>query len=154
MKLGDELSDSPKRMTVAAERPAIVCRCSLALPPWIDRSVKVSPAVPPTSWEVSELALVLSVPVPLVAPRIMPGCSAARLMPRRPVGMLSMTSLVTTFCTEALCTSTSGVSPVTVIVSASVPTFISALMVAVDEPVTSMPSRLTVLNPVSVNVTV
>jgi hypothetical protein len=33
VKLGDELSDSPKRMTVAAERPAIVCRCSLALPP-------------------------------------------------------------------------------------------------------------------------
>ena len=41
-------------------------------------------------------------------------------MPRRPVGMLSMTSLVTTFWTAALCTSTSGVSPVTVIVSASV----------------------------------
>ena len=54
----------------------------------------------------------------------------------------------------ALCTSTIGVSPVTVIVSASVPTLSSALMVAVNDPVSSMPSRLNVLNPCSVNVTV
>ena len=39
--------------------------------------------------------------------------------------------------------STIGVSPVTVIVSASAPTFMSALIVAVNEPVSSMPSRLT-----------
>ena len=39
--------------------------------------------------------------------------------------------------------STIGVSPVTVIVSSSAPTFMSALIVAVNEPVSSMPSRLT-----------
>ena len=50
--------------------------------------------------------------------------------------------------------STIGVSPVTVIVSASVPTRISALMAAVNEPVNSTPSRLTLLNPVSEKVTV
>jgi hypothetical protein len=54
VKLGELLSDSPKRIVVAAETPPIVCRCSAGFPPWIDRSVKVSPAVPPTSWEVSE----------------------------------------------------------------------------------------------------
>ena len=41
----------------------------------------------------------------------------------------------------------------TVIVSASVPTFRSALTVAVNDPVSSIPSRLTVLKPVSVKVT-
>ena len=54
----------------------------------------------------------------------------------------------------ALCTSTTGVSPVTVIVSASAPTLRSALMVAVNEPVSSIPSRLTVLKPCRVKVTV
>ena len=44
--------------------------------------------------------------------------------------------------------------PETVIVSAMAPTFRSALMVAVNEPVSSMPSRLTVAKPDSVNVTV
>ena len=55
---------------------------------------------------------------------------------------------------RALWTSTIGLSPVTVTVSASAPTFRSALMVAVNEPVSSIPSRLKVLNPVSVKVTV
>src|SRR6266511_3019218 len=48
--------------------------------------------------------------------------------------------------------STTGVSPVTVIVSASAPTFSSALTVIVPEPASSSPSRFTVLNPVSVKV--
>ena len=52
-----------------------------------------------------------------------------------------------------LCTSTIGDSPVTVIVSSSEPTRSSALTVDTNVPVSSMPSRLTVLNPVSVNVT-
>ena len=83
----------------------------------------------------------------------MPGVSAARLMPRRPVGIASTTSLETTFWTVALCTSTSGVSPVTVMVSARVPTFISAVTLATNEPDSSMPSRRKVWNPGSVNVT-
>ena len=54
----------------------------------------------------------------------------------------------------AFCTSTTGDSPVTVTVSSSAPTFISAATVSVTEPASSMPSRLTVLNPGSVKVTV
>ena len=50
--------------------------------------------------------------------------------------------------------STTGVSPVTVMDSSRAPTCISALMVAAKDPVSSTPSRRTVLNPVSVNVTV
>ena len=46
-----------------------------------------------------------------------------------------------------------GLSPVTVTDSSRDPTFISAFTVAVNEPVSSMPSRLNVLNPVSVKVT-
>jgi len=54
----------------------------------------------------------------------------------------------------ALCTSTIGVSPATVIVSDSDPTFISALTVATNSLGSSMPSRLTVLKPGREKVTV
>ena len=65
-----------------------------------------------------------------------------------------MISLVSTVCRCALCTSTIGDSPVTVMVSSSAPTRRSAFTVAMNDPVSSMPSRLTVLKPGSVNVTV
>ena len=65
-----------------------------------------------------------------------------------------MSSSDRTCCRFALCTSTTGLSPVTVIVSSSEPTRRSAFTVAVNDPVSSMPSRFTVLKPASVNVTV
>ena len=70
------------------------------------------------------------------------------------VGIAAMMSLFIVVCTFALWTSTIGVSPVTVIVSARAPTFRSALIVATNVPLSSMPSRFTVLKPGSVNVTV
>ena len=51
-------------------------------------------------------------------------------------------------------TSTTGVSPVTVIVSCRAPTRISIGIVSVAVPPSSMPSRLTVVKPGSVNVSV
>ena len=63
-----------------------------------------------------------------------------------------MVSLLRTTSRRAFCTSTTGDSPVTVIVSSRPPTRISTGMVSVCEPVSSMPSRLTVLKPGSVNV--
>ena len=68
--------------------------------------------------------------------------------------MALTTSLLSVISRFAFCTSTTGLSPVTVIVSASEPTLSSALMVAVNVPVNSTPSRLNVLNPAKVNVTV
>jgi len=62
-------------------------------------------------------------------------------------------SLLMVTSRRELWTSTTGVSPVTVIVSATAPTLRSALTVAVNEPVSSMPSRRTPLNPVRENVT-
>jgi hypothetical protein len=53
----------------------------------------------------------------------------------------------------ALVTSTIGLSPVTVIVSSSAPTRSSAFTVALKSLESSTPSRLNVLNPVSVKVT-
>ena len=47
-----------------------------------------------------------------------------------------------------------GLSPETVMVSSTVPTFMSALTFAVKADVSSMPSRFTPLKPVKVNVTV
>ena len=69
------------------------------------------------------------------------------------LGIELKTSLLTVVCRFTLWTSTTGVAPDTVTVSSTVPTFRSAFMVAVNEPVSSMPSRLNVLNPVNVNVT-
>ena len=65
-----------------------------------------------------------------------------------------MTSLLSTRCWVEFCVSTTGASPVTVIVSATVPTRRSTFTVAVNDPASSIPSRLTVLKPASVNVTV
>ena len=69
------------------------------------------------------------------------------------VGTVVRVSLLSVVCRRTLSTSTMGVSPLTVIVSATPPTFISALIEATNDPVNSTPSRLTVLNPGRVNVT-
>ena len=65
-----------------------------------------------------------------------------------------MVSLLSTDWRRALCVSTIGVSPVTVIVSATAPTRIDMLIGITPAPVTSTPSRLTVVKPVSEPVTV
>src|SRR5436190_14169756 len=65
-----------------------------------------------------------------------------------------MTRALITVSRRVFCTSTTGDSPVTVTVSSRAPTFISIGIVIVAEPASSMPSRLTELNPGSVNVTV
>ena len=57
-------------------------------------------------------------------------------------------------CARALRVSTSGASPETVIVSATLPSCISMSTVAVNSARSSIPVRLTVLKPGSVNVTV
>ena len=77
------------------------------------------------------------------------------MMPAYPlaVGIAFTTSPLSVVCRLVLWTSTIGVSPVTVIVSVTAPTFISAFTVAVKDPVSSMPSRTTVVKPGSVNVT-
>jgi len=65
----------------------------------------------------------------------------------------SASSRVTTSRRIVFCTSTTGVSPDTVTVSAIAPTRISAFTGAVKFASSTTPSRLTVLNPASVNVT-
>ena len=68
------------------------------------------------------------------------------------VGIASRMSRSTTNCAVLLLTSTVGV-PETVMVSSRVPTSNDGLTVALNTPWMMMPSRRTVLNPVSVNVT-
>ena len=68
-------------------------------------------------------------------------------------GSVSSRSFDITVCLRTFWVSTSGVAPLTVIVSATAPTWRSAFTVAVKPAVSSMPSRLTVLKPVIVNVT-
>ena len=65
----------------------------------------------------------------------------------------SVTMLLSMTCDcREFWTSTVGLSPVTRIVSASAPTCIVMLMVAVIDPVRTTASRLTTLKPGSVNV--
>ena len=64
-----------------------------------------------------------------------------------------MKSLSSVVCRLTLWTSTIGDSAVTTIVSSSVPTFMSPLMTATNDPLNSMLSRRTVLKPASENVT-
>ena len=84
----------------------------------------------------------------------MPGVSDTTLIAVFwPLGSASSSSLDSTFCWRVFCVSMSGVSPLTVIVSSTAPTCMSALTVAVKPAVTWMPSRFTELKPASENVT-
>ena len=94
-------------------------------------------------------------PTSRAAPGVVtPGMRTAAPWMLRAAGSTSSTSRVNTVCFVTLCTSTSGVTPDTVIVSSSVPTLMSALTVAVKFPVNSMPSRFTDAKPASAKVTV
>ena len=81
-----------------------------------------------------------------------PGTAFSRVPTERFPGMASITSALSTVSRRVVWTSTTGVSPVTVIVSATAPTRISAGIVSVAVPLSSMPSRLTMLKPDSLNV--
>ena len=85
---------------------------------------------------------------------VTPGTSSMMPFQLLAAGVFATSSPLRICWRAAFCTSTTGVSPVTVIVSSSAPTFMSALICTVPEPASSMPSRLTVLKPVSENVTV
>src|SRR5438552_3683394 len=69
------------------------------------------------------------------------------------VGIASSVSRAMVVCCRTFWISTTDASPETVIVSATVPTFISALTCAVNPVVSSMPSRLNVAKPGSVKLT-
>ena len=84
---------------------------------------------------------------------VRPGTSTARFWNCRAEGMLVMMALSITCCRRALCTSTIGLTPLTVIVSWTPPTRICVFTVAVSEPDSSMPSCWTVPKPVNVKVT-
>ena len=69
-------------------------------------------------------------------------------------GSTAITSPSTTASRRVDCTSTTGLSPLTMTVSVRLPTRISIGIVSVAEPRTSMFSRLTWLKPSSENVSV
>ena len=61
---------------------------------------------------------------------------------------------MTAVCRRTFCTSTTGVTPVTVMVSSMPPTDIAESMFAVTPVDNSIPSRMSVVKPGRVNVTV
>ena len=71
----------------------------------------------------------------------------------RAPGRTSICSFVSTVCVSVFVTSTTGEAPDTVMVSSRLPTRSSALTGASKLPLSTMPSRLTVLKPASENVT-
>jgi hypothetical protein len=94
--------------------------------------------------------------VPVTPPEspasVTPGIIAWMALTLREDGIARRASLSSICCCRVLCTSTIGDSPVTVTVSWSSPTLRSAFTVATKLPDSSMPSRLTVVKPGSVNV--
>ena len=100
-----------------------------------------------------EVKKIMSGAMPLLAVPLawMPETVASRLPYPRDAGSAATTASSRTRCTRVLfCTSTTGVSPVTVIVSCSPPTRMSVLSVTVTPVVISTASRFTVLKPGSV----
>src|SRR4051812_1295001 len=89
---------------------------------------------------------------PVDSATLIPGVMLRMAPAARVTGSASMTSDLMMVSFRAFCTSTTGVSPVTVIVSSRPPTFISAAIVSVWVPESSTLSRLTVLKPGNVNV--
>ncbi len=69
------------------------------------------------------------------------------------VGSASSSSLVTTVWRRTFVTSTTGLAPVTVMVSSRLPTRISASTLAVNPAASRIPSRTTVVNPSRAKVT-
>src|SRR5665213_21797 len=82
-----------------------------------------------------------------------PGTSTRIALYEPAVGIALSTSFDNTVWRDAFWTSTMGVSPVTVMVSATAPTRMSALTLDVTNPESSTPSRFDVLKPDSVKVT-
>ena len=81
------------------------------------------------------------------------GVSAAKLTKLRSVGSTSITSRDAVAILATFCVSTIGVAPLTVTVSSSPPTFMSALTLAVNEAVSTTSSRRTVAKPGSEKLT-
>ncbi len=90
-----------------------------------------------------------SLPCTLIA-----GTRLVKLKYWRPDGMSAIVSPVNVCSVRELVTSTTGTSPLTVTASVTPPTFRSWFTVAMNVPVRTIPSRLIVPNPESVNVTV
>ena len=108
--------------------------------PWIETAEVNSPVLPPTSCRFGR--------------HDAPTVSAAYDWTVFWAGMASRTWRVSTVCWSTLWVSTTGLSPDTVMVSSTAPTRSSAFTVAVNPVVSSTPSRLTVLKPGNVKVTV
>ena len=85
---------------------------------------------------------------------VRPGVAFSSEPTARVAGMAAMMSALSVVSRFVFCTSTTGVSPTTVIVSATLPIFRSAFTVAANDPDSSIASRLTLLNPVNEKVTV
>src|SRR5688500_5776859 len=126
-------------LNVAIDTPCKVVPASSDLAPWaVMFPVTALTPAPPTSCR-RKSTLGISTPRAVLSPEL---------------GSASRTSRSSTRCCRVLCTSTTGDSPVTVMVSSIPPTRRSALMRAVKLPDSSTPSRCTTAKPGNVNVTV
>ena len=129
----------PCEVIDATDMPLTRIAPSPSTPPCICMFVIVMPVMPPTSWLIG----------PPGAEVVRPGMSCASAVYCLPVGIVSRTSRVMTRAWLTFWTSTSGLAPDTVTVSWTLPTRSSTLTFAVNPAVSSMPSRLIVVNPAS-----
>ena len=116
--------------------PSTVRRPSCVLPP-----CAVNRSIVGRSWR-------------LPSPATTEGTSCSTLLYEREVGSAASTGPPMICWRRALCTSTTGLSPVTTTDSSIAPTRIWMSIVTIRAPASSTPSRLTMLKPVRVKVTV
>ncbi len=122
----------PPLNDAATGMPLINMRPSLARPPFAVKNVMNGSVIAPRD--------VLSVVIPGMA-------ASSDAVAARDGQRVASVSAVITISRRVDCTSTTGVSPVTVIVSCSAPTRRSALIVITPDPVIATPSRTTRVNP-------
>ena len=130
----------PPAIPELSATPLTIIRWSEVRPPLASSEATSWTTEPPTSW-------------PVNAPLRTPGISTPVVKGVRELGIADTTSWSMTACRVVDCRLTTGVSPLTVIVSWTPPTAMSALTVKTAVPLSSTPSRTTVLNPGSVKVT-
>jgi hypothetical protein len=116
-------------------------------------SVLESPLSEPCTSRLPPVHIALEPPTSMT-PELTAGTVLAISWKLRPVGIDSSICCDTTSRLVLVCTSTIGVSPLTVMLSATPPTRMSTLIGAVKLASSRMPSRTTVLKPGRVKVTV
>ena len=150
------LSPMPPATTTDTSSTFTVSRMYDDTPPPLNAAATVMPLTamrPSFVWPPRALKnVIVGVTATPLLSTVMPGVAFSSEPTVRVAGIAAIVSEESTVSRRTLCTSTTGVSPVTVIVSSRPPTRNSIGIVSVAVPPSTSPSRFTVLKPGNVKV--